>query len=440
MEQLKAGSAQVEITPTDSQFLFGYPYVKRYSTGVHDPILSSSLYIGNGRTEILFIANDIIFVTKAIVAKARIGIQQATGIPETNIMISATHTHSGPHTVNYLSNKADKAIPSVDTAYVKYMTRQIIKSGIAAYENKDIATAGLTIANDTGIGTNRRDPLGPSDHEVPVLTVKNKKSGNYIACMYISSMHPTVLHEDSTLISGDFPGFARIYLQENMVGRNCAVLHQTGPCGNQSPRHVISSNTFKEAQRLGNILGRAIESVLPNVDFRDSWPIKTSQELMLDLPRKKFQSVEKAQKHFDNAAKKFEILKKQKAPANIIRTAECDWFGAEEALTLAKMATKGLIENECSKCLPAEIQIFKIGRWTFVGWQGEIFVEYALEIKKCHPDTYIISMANGEFQGYIITEQSEKEGGYEASNCLFSSKAGACLVDKTLKELITMQN
>ena len=35
---LKAGSSQVDITPTGSQFLFGYPHVARYSTGVHGPV------------------------------------------------------------------------------------------------------------------------------------------------------------------------------------------------------------------------------------------------------------------------------------------------------------------------------------------------------------------------------------------------------------------
>jgi len=38
---LLAGAAQVDISPKDSQFLFGYPHVERYSTGINDPLLSS---------------------------------------------------------------------------------------------------------------------------------------------------------------------------------------------------------------------------------------------------------------------------------------------------------------------------------------------------------------------------------------------------------------
>ena len=61
-DKLNAGAATVDITPKDSQFLFGYPYVERYSTGVHDHLLSSALYLSDGETQAMFIANDIIFV------------------------------------------------------------------------------------------------------------------------------------------------------------------------------------------------------------------------------------------------------------------------------------------------------------------------------------------------------------------------------------------
>jgi len=34
---LQAGAASVDVSPAGSQFLWGYPHVRRYSTGVHDP-------------------------------------------------------------------------------------------------------------------------------------------------------------------------------------------------------------------------------------------------------------------------------------------------------------------------------------------------------------------------------------------------------------------
>ena len=83
--------------------------------------------------------------------------------------------------------------------------------------------------------------------------------------MLVCSMHPTVLREASTVVSGDFPAFARRYLQETLLGSDCPVLHHTGPAGNQSPRHVIHGNTVAEAQRLGEILGRSVAETIGRI-------------------------------------------------------------------------------------------------------------------------------------------------------------------------------
>ena len=431
---LQAGSAQIEITPKDSQFLFGYPHVERYSTGVHDKLWSSSLYLSDGKTDCLFIANDIIFVGKDNVANARKRINEQTGIDAEHIMITASHTHSGPHTVDYISNLADPSVPKADQNYVQFMEDCIVESAVKAYKNAQPAKLGLAIADDTGVGTNRRDPSGPADHNVPVLMVRSYDDKN-IACMLVCSMHPTVMHEDSSLISGDFPGLSRIYLQENVLGKDCAVLHQAGPAGNQSPRHVTKGNTFEEADRLGKILGKAVEKVIDQIDFKDNVDLAAKVKLIDDLPKKVFPSVVEAEKKLKNAIDKLEYLRTSNAPKQETRTAECDWFGAEETLTLSKAANNGELENAYRFCLPAEIQVIKIGDWNFVGWQGENFIEFALTVKNNSDNSFVISLANGEMQGYVVTKEAAQEGGYEASNALFSYQAGEIFVNKTLEAL-----
>ena len=83
-------------------------------------------------------------------------------------------------------------------------------------------------------------------------------------------------------------------------------------------------------------------------------------------------------------------------------------------------------------CLPAEIQAIRVGPWTFVGWQGECFVEYALAVKAARKDTFVISLANGGLHGYIVTPEAAAEGGYEASNGIFPHESGKMLVERTL--------
>ena len=430
---LTAGASTIDISPVDSQFLFGYPHVERYSTGVHDPLFSSALYLCNGNSGVIFIANDIVFIPREVVNNARARIERETNVPAGNIMITATHTHSAPHTVDHISNQSDPMVPKADKKYVQFMEDSIVQAAVNAFNAAVPAKVGLAIADDTGVGTNRRDPEGPADHQVPVLMVRSLDDKN-IACMLICSMHPTVLHEDSMLVSGDFPGLSRIYLQKNVLGEDCVIVHHTGPSGNQSPRHVTKANTFAEAERLGAILATAVEKVIPEIEYHSSLDLDARQKFT-DLPRKSFPAVADAQASLDKAIETMDRLANSNAPSQDVRTAECDIFGAEETLTLAKASQSGDIEKACQARMPAEIQVIKVGPWSFAAWSAEVFIEYSLAVKKEQKDSFIISVANGELQGYIVTEQAAELGGYEASNGLFSYQSGQILVDKTIELL-----
>ena len=158
-------------------------------------------------------------------------------------------------------------------------------------------------------------------------------------------MHPTVLHEDSTLISGDFPAMTRQYLQEHVLGSDCPVLYHTGPSGNQSPRHVTRSNTFDEAARLGGLLGQ-----FHRQGDRLDRPLRATSRLavrrkLIDLPARTFPRSIRHKKQLDRAAERLETLRRSGADRREVRTAECDWFGAEETLTLARAAASGRLRE-----------------------------------------------------------------------------------------------
>ena len=379
----------------------------------------------------VFVTNDIIFVDRTIVSAARRRIALATPIPGSNILISATHTHSAPLTVDHLSNEADPVVPKADPEYRQLLEDAIVSAVIEAYERLADARYSITTVDATGIGTNRRDPDGPRDLEVPVLYLEEAGQStdvNPIACMVVCSMHPTVLHEDSTLITADFPGSARAYVQKNLIGGETPFLYHTGPAGNQSPRHVTSANSFDEAERLGEILGCAVVAGIDRSNMLDSMKTRVNTTL-IDLPIKGFPTVESAEERLEIAGRCLEELRRLNGSKQEIRTAEVDWFGAEETLTLAKAARDGRVAEYASRSLPAEVMAIEIGSSIFVGIPGELFIEYSLEMRRSRPGTFVISLANGELQGYIVTEDAAKSGGYEAANALFDHTSGPMLVD-----------
>jgi neutral ceramidase len=415
-----AGAAFRDITPRNSQFLYGYPHVERMSTGVHDPLLASALYLNDGESEVLFIAVDLLFVTKQLVATARERINKAVGIPRNSILISATHTHSAPITMCMLSNAEDKSVPEPDPRYVAHVLQGITEAAVSAVDSAQPAQLGWEIKQVDGLGTNRHDPSGPSFQDVPVLVVRAESNQELIGVMCVCSMHPTVLHEDSKQVSGDFPGCAREYLREQVGDPELCIVYHMGAAGNQSPRHVVQSNTFAEAERLGKILGDELLSAIEGAECMSNWQIGC-ESTEISLPVRQFPTVADAELGLQNAVERLAELADSGADRASVRTAECDLFGAQETLTLSRECERGHFASTVRACMPAEIQVIHVGPWVFVGWPGEVFTEYALELREQFSNVFMITIANGELQGYLVTGQAVENRTYEASNAVFQS-------------------
>ena len=430
-----AGAAIIDVTPQKPMFLHGYPHVERISEGTHDPLYASALIIDNGEMQIGFCAVDVVFISQKIAARVRSGVHEQTGIPEQNLMISASHTHSGP--VTFSDIFYDPVVPKADPEYISYLVKKLVQVYVKAFQKKRVSKIAITTANGTGVGGNRRSKTDAIDHEVPVVVLKEAETDKIFALSTIYCMHPTVLHEDSKLYSADFPGYTREYIKKEF-GKDVILLYHTGPSGNQSPRHFVKSNTFDEAQRLGFMLGeRIVESIkdLSNDVFKD-WVSLSVQQSDLMLPKKKFMSIEEAESKVISVKNKLQQMQRDNVDPSEIRTVECDWFGAEENKQLAKMAASGELEQVYQSVLPAEINVITIDNNRFVFLPGEMFVEYSLMIKSNFKgNTFVTSLSNGVLAGYLVTEEAEEEGGYEASNSIFPAKAGEVIVDKVIAML-----
>ncbi len=428
---LFAGAATIDITPPGSVFLFGYPHVRRYSTGVNDPLECAALYLHGEGGAAIFLAVDLIFFSTAFARDIRRRIAAAVDVAEAAILLSATHTHSGPVTADMLSNAADAAVPKADPVYLAWLGDRLVAAAFAAKAAAGPAELGLTEVQAAGVGTNRHDPTGPADPAVSVLIVRAQATGSPLACLLVYAMHPTVLHEDSTLISGDFPAFTRQALRRGPLPASCPVLYHNGASGDQSPRHVTRANTVAEAQRLGATLAATIAAALPRLRYRRDLAVSCRRR-MIELAPRTFPPAPAAEDALAKARIRFQRLREAGAARTLVRTAECDMFGAEETAELARAAVDGRLAVAVRACQPAEIQLIQLGPWRFVAWPGEFFVEYALAVKARAPETFVVTLANGELQGYIVTPDAAHHGSYEALNAVFSPANGNRFVEATL--------
>lgn len=430
---LTAGAAVRDITPGKPLFLTGYPNVPRISTGAHDPLLASALYLSDGKTPLLLIGLDILYISPKSTSLCRQAINKATGIPAGHILISATHTHSAPVTGAELAWRDDPNVPPPDPEYMEQFHAGIIGAGIAAQAAAQPAQIAVTSAIADGVGRNRLDPKGPFDSEVGLLAVRSKGDGRLYAVDIIYGMHPTVIHEDTKLASSDFPHFTRQQIIEEIPG--LTPVYHNGLCGNLSPRYDVKAQTFAEAERLGRRLGEAIVrslKTLKDSDFCSDLSLAASHR-KVELVPNIFPSVAEAETRLRAARDRYEQLKRDGAPHGPVRTAECVIFGAENALALARAQAAGEVARHQAEYGRAEVQVLRIGDLFLVGLQGEQFVEYALEIKRRAPRrAFVISLANGELQGYIVTPAAAAAGGYEAAWALFRPESGARMVNAVL--------
>jgi hypothetical protein len=430
---LKAGISIRDVSPKKPTFLVGYPHVERTSTGIHDPLLVSALYLQNQTTGILLIAIDILQINPQTARELRKTISQRTDIPESHIFISCTHTHSGPVTMEMIAWQDDPVVPEPDPDYMRFFKNNVIDSAITATLDPKPVEIAWTTAKAKGAGGNRLSPDGIADPEIGILAIHESSNKKIIALSTIYSMHPTVLHEDSTLVSADFPGYTREYLHK-AFGRELTVIYHTGTSGDQSPRHSVKAQTFDEAKRLGYLLGESIlESVIQIMDFKQD-AVLAGKIAFVELPTRIMPSITDAEGLLRRRIAEYERLKDINANRGAIRTAECAVFGAEEMLTLAKCQENGKLSRRIREYIPAEVQVLRIGNYCLAGLPGEIFVEYGLQIKDLAScKTFVVTLVNGDLQGYIVTDEFKESGSYEANNSLFEPESGKIMVNTVLK-------
>jgi len=90
---LQAGAAASNITPELGTLIVGSfaPYPAEH---VHDELYARCLVLDDGTTRIALVVCDLLGLHRSVSVEARRHIQEATGIPPQNVLISATHTHS----------------------------------------------------------------------------------------------------------------------------------------------------------------------------------------------------------------------------------------------------------------------------------------------------------------------------------------------------------
>lgn len=202
---LRAGVARVPLPTPLGAPLMGYGARAGGATGVHDPLYARALLLRGGEA-LLWISLDVCLITPAQAAAVRERAAERSGLVRERVLVTCTHTHSGPETGPGARSAAPVAPPAAG------ILDAAVQAGAAAAHAARPVRLALGSAR-AAIGRNRRRADGPVDPRVHLLRFSGA-GGEPVALLYALGCHPTALGHDNLAYSADWPGAASRALEE----------------------------------------------------------------------------------------------------------------------------------------------------------------------------------------------------------------------------------
>ncbi|USS40138.1 neutral/alkaline non-lysosomal ceramidase N-terminal domain-containing protein [Thermococcus aggregans] len=388
---MKIGWAKVDITPENPMPLAGYALRTGRSSDILDRIYGRILYIDS----VVIIALDLLIVDEKLREEIALKVSKELGIPESNVIVTATHTHSAPESsLSFLTNlwgiEDEREIIKNYQEFIITRLAEALKK--INFDNTSLF-AGKAIIE--GVSSNRIDPNGIVDKESVFLFDSKKKT---IALNF--SCHPTVLPYSNNKISGDLAGaISRLFEKEFNVA-----LFLNGAAGNVSTRFTRKSQKYEEVNRLA--------------------------KLFFSQVKNKLNSCEKLTGDVDLTWKKLKVKPKQPPSRTKIEDFEAELLAKLNQSNISSQERR-IIENnllgvqilkKISEYLKKiNVINFNIAKLTigenFVALftPAEMFVEYQITAKRISPYKYtmFVGYANG-YTAYIPFEPL-KEDTYEVA-------------------------
>lgn len=431
----KVGAAAVVITPPVGTPIAG-SYTLRRSMGVLDDLHAKAIVVEQDGQKAALVAVDMAYTAKPTVAASRKLIAEQCGIPPERVMISATHTHSGPvQTRGNLMDAITGANQPDALAFTAKLPELVAKAVAEANAKLKPGQASAVVGQEDAVSFNRRYVMkdgtmgwmtarspnmdhaaGPIDPDVGLCYFINTgKDARPVAAYVNFAMHPTVV--GGAEFSADYPGrIAKRFAEYR--GPNFLTLFANGCCGNVNqinPKWPGQTGGVAEAERLGTVLASAVLRAFPKLETLHTFAPR-AKAAVLQLPRPTFTEAE-------IAAAKTMGAKISTVQASI----------PAKAKTVCILET---IEHQ-QEPLEAEVQVVALSEeLAIVALPGEMFVELGLAVKRASPFkyTFIAELANGSI-GYIPNRSAYPEGLYEVVSARCAAGSGEILVDAAIKML-----
>ncbi|QDV15534.1 Neutral/alkaline non-lysosomal ceramidase [Gimesia panareensis] len=417
---LRAGAAQVDITPPTGVSLDGVISKNGPVTGVHDRIYSRALVLDDGKTRVAICVNDLCMVERSYFDRVKKIVSEKTGLPVNRMLMTSTHTHAAPRVPYgrasaqddaYYESLIQKMATAIITAEKNLAPAQIawgsFDAGRYAACRRFLAEKGSVSLNPFGVageqiksvaGRSKQiiQPAAPIDPQCSILSVQHA-DGTPLAVLGNMSIHYCGGYRKGE-ISADYFGAYAKYLAKKLASTGShppfVGMLSNGTSGNVGA--VMKQDKkkyppFAWIDESGKQFAEQTVKVLQKLKYQRNVPVEmVEREIELEIRKPDAERLAWAR----------DIL------ANPKQKTVHPWskIYATEAVELDKYPATEKIK----------LQAIRIGDLGIAGLPCETFTETGLAIKAGSPfsATFSMELANGS-SGYLPTPKQHALGGYE---------------------------
>jgi neutral ceramidase len=417
--RLLAGAYAADITPREWPVRLIGQFELRLAEKARDPLAARALVLDDGRTQVAIVVVDSCYVPRRLFDQAKHRAMQATGIPASHLLMSATHTHSAP------PSRPDRSRPA-ELAYERLLVEQMAAAVVEAHKRLEPAEIGWAVRREPDELNNRRwwmkpgtippDPFGQTSDKV--------------------QMNPPRASENLVKPAGPVdPDFTVVGVRA-VGGRPLALLgnyslHYVGG----TPEGEVSADYFGEfARQVGERLQGGPEFVgmlsngtsgdVNNINFRRQEPRMEPMRKIGIVAGKMAGHAEAAWREMPwktsvrlGAEERELPLRYRKPTPEMVEQAKRFLAEPDESKLPRRAkpyAQRVLALRERPEFADVKLQTLRVGDLGIAAIPCEVFTEIGLEIKAKSPfaTTFTIELANGHY-GYLPTPEQHELGGYE---------------------------
>lgn len=454
------GWGKSEITPSGKVCLSGQFHM-RIPTGTYDSLYATAFCYKGGDDFIIWVSLDLSNVRPTIKEKVFAKLNKEIGIKRSQLIISAIHTHTGPHTASNSSvrlwgeafwlNNPEGCIKPEDYTENE-LVPSIVKACLEAYNNLSpsgfSAVLGHAVTghcrrvlyrDNTSVMYGATDTYNfdqlecGADNAVEMLYTYDNSDN--LTGLVLNINTPAQVIEHECVYSADFIGRFRLLLKEK--GFDIPVLTIIGAAGNISPRDMTrkgrgeGGNLFSReyATELGRRLLNCFEYNLEKANSNIQTEAEFAQDFKeIDLPLRTV-----SEREYNTAKIEFDKIMGKYGGDYTNVTNEDKYNSSWHA---------GIINRynyqQKSTFFKTPVHAVRIGNCAFWTNPFELFIEYGQRVKARTKAEYIFCAQLTDYSGaYLPTQKVENLGGYSVtvSQCLVSWRGGEILTETAISML-----